>query len=55
MPIIINDVEVIAPPPSRQDQRQTAPSNLPPVGPTPRDIYWVNRQLIARQVRLHAC
>ncbi len=54
MSIIINEVEVIAPPPSRQDQRQTAPENLPTVGPTPRDIYWVNRQLTSRKLRLQA-
>ena len=54
MPIIINDVKVIAPPPSRQEQRHTDPANLPPTGPTPRDIYWVTRKLMERQLRSHA-
>lgn len=51
MPIIINEVEVIAPPPSREAIRNTEPVNLPPAGPTARDIYWVTRKLIERQLR----
>ena len=54
MPVIINEIEVIAPPPSRSEVKETAPANLPPTGPTPRDIYWVNRKLMARQMRVAA-
>jgi hypothetical protein len=54
MAIIINDIEVIAQPPSREELRNTEPVNLPPAGPTPRDIYWVTRKLIERQLRSHA-
>jgi hypothetical protein len=54
MPVIINEIEIIAPPPSRQEIRNSDPVNLPPPGPTPRDIYWVNRQMMSRQLRVHA-
>ncbi|MEM6253932.1 MAG: hypothetical protein AAF821_13515 [Cyanobacteria bacterium P01_D01_bin.156] len=54
MAIIINDVDVIAPSPSREDVRHAAPANVPPAGPTPRDIYWVTRKLMARQLRSQA-
>ncbi|MBM0740395.1 hypothetical protein JOY44_01975 [Phormidium sp. CLA17] len=51
MPIIINEIEVIAPPPSRAESRNTESVNLSPAGPTPRDIYWVTRKLMERQLR----
>lgn len=54
MPIIINEVEVIAPPPTREEIRNNAEVNLPPAGPTPRDLYWVTRKLMERQIRLQA-
>jgi hypothetical protein len=54
MPIIINEIEVIAPPPTREEVRNNEPVNLPPAGPTPRDLYWVTRKLIERQLRSHA-
>ncbi|HEY9818631.1 MAG TPA: hypothetical protein V6D20_22900 [Candidatus Obscuribacterales bacterium] len=54
MPIIINDMEVIAPPPSPGEVHSTEPVNLPPPGPTPRDLYWVTRKLMERQMRLYA-
>jgi hypothetical protein len=54
MPVIINEVEVISPPPSRAETVTTQPVNLPPAGPTPRDVYWVTRKLLERQARLHA-
>jgi len=54
MPIIINDIEVIAPPPNPTGQGKVEPVNRPPKGPTPQDIYWVNRKLLTRQLRVHA-
>lgn len=54
MPIIINEIEVIAAPPTREEVRTREPVNLPPAGPTPRDLYWVTRKLIERQLRSHA-
>ncbi len=54
MPIAINEVEVIAPPSDREGILNTAPDDLPPADLTPRDIYWVTRKLIERQMRLRA-
>ncbi len=54
MPVIINEIEVIAPPPSREQQRDTNVTNMKPPGPTPADIYWVTRRLIERRLRLAA-
>lgn len=54
MPVIINEVEVIAPPPTRQELRSAPPETIKPPGPTPRDIYWVTRKLLERRVRLQA-
>ncbi|MFQ6027667.1 MAG: hypothetical protein ACE5Q6_09265 [Dehalococcoidia bacterium] len=54
MPIIINEVEVIAPPPDREAVRDESPENIKAPGPTPHDIFWTMRRLIERQVRLQA-
>lgn len=54
MSVIINELEVIAPPPSREEVRETMPQNLPQAGPTPEDIYWVLRRLVERELRLQA-
>lgn len=54
MPVIINEVEVIAPPPGREELRHASPETTKPVGPTPRDIYWAVRKLLERRLRLEA-
>lgn len=54
MPVIINEVEVIAPPPSAAEGPRTTPENSRPPGPTPLDIYWTTRKIMERQARLHA-
>lgn len=53
MNIVINELEVVAPPPSPQ-QARTAPENRPPTGVTPRDLYWVTRKQVERQLRSQA-
>jgi len=54
MPVIINEVEVIAPPPPRDQLRNINAENIRPPGPTPADIYRVTRKLIERRMRLVA-
>ena len=54
MPVIINEVEVIAPPPPKEQQRDMNAANVKPPGPTPADIYRVTRKLIERRLRLQA-
>jgi len=54
MTIIVNEIEVIAPPPGREEIFNAVPGNLSPAGPTPRDIYWVKRKLIERHLRSQA-
>ncbi|HEX9371218.1 MAG TPA: hypothetical protein VF897_09435 [Roseiflexaceae bacterium] len=54
MPVIINDLEVIAPPEPPEKQHETKPQNQAPPGPTPDDLYQVLRRLIARQLRVEA-
>jgi hypothetical protein len=54
MPVIINEVEVIAPPPSATEGRPTSPEANQTPGPTPLDIYWTVRKVMERQMRLHA-
>ncbi|MEX1020444.1 MAG: hypothetical protein WDZ49_12345 [Litorilinea sp.] len=54
MPVIVNEVEVIAPPPTQSDQKEKSTENMKPPGPTPNDIYWVTRKLLERRVRLLA-
>jgi hypothetical protein len=56
MPIIINELEVIAaqPPERPQPQSRAERENTPPPGPTPEDIYWAMRQLVARRLRVQA-
>lgn len=54
MPVIINEVEVIAPPLPREQVRQTDPANLPAPGPTPHDVYLALRKLVERRLRLQA-
>ena len=53
MNVVINELEVVAPPPPTKEMR-TAPENRPPLGVTPRDLYWVTRKQIERQVRSQA-
>jgi hypothetical protein len=53
MNIVINELEVVAPPPGPQ-ANQTPPENRPPVGVTPRDLYWVTRKQVERQLRSQA-
>lgn len=54
MPVIINEVEVIAPPPRPETVQQRNPEQVPPAGPTPHDIYRVTRKLMERRLRLQA-
>jgi hypothetical protein len=53
MPVVINELEVIAepePPEPRREMRRPTP----PSGPTPEDVYWVMRRLALRRWRLQA-
>lgn len=54
MPVIINELEVIAPPPNRDDVKDESAQNIKPPGPTPEDIYWATRKLTERRLRLSA-
>ena len=56
MPVVINDLEVIAPPPRDPQQEAQEPrrKTRPQPGPTPEDIYLVMRRMALRQLRLHA-
>lgn len=54
MPIVINDLEVIAPAAPREPAQQPKPQNTPLPGPTPEDVYWVVRRAVARHLRLMA-
>lgn len=53
MNIVVNELEVVAPPPSPAENR-TKPENRPTPGVTPRDLYWVTRQQVERQLRSQA-
>ena len=55
MQVIVNELEVIAVPPSNGASTDGASgTGGNPPGPTPRDIYWVNRKLNERRLRLKA-
>ena len=54
MPIVINDLEVIAPPAPHEPAQQSKPQNTPQPGPTPEVSNWVMRRLVARHLRLRA-
>lgn len=54
MPVIINEVEVIAPPPAREQSQNPNPHNRPQTGPTAVDIQQVIRKFIERRLRLWA-
>lgn len=54
MNIVINELEVVAPPPSPA-QNRTPPENRPDPGVTPRDLYRVTRRQVERQLRSRAC
>jgi hypothetical protein len=54
MPIIINEVSVIAPPTPTETTPIAEEGNTKPPGPTPRDLYWTVRKLMERQIRLYA-
>jgi hypothetical protein len=54
MPIIINEIEVIAPPPAREQVQNPNAQNRPQLGPTPADIRRVIRRLVERRLRLWA-
>jgi hypothetical protein len=54
MPVIINEVEVIAPPPAREQSQNPNPQNRPQMGPTPADIQQVIRKFVERRLRLRA-
>ena len=54
MPIIINEVAVIAPPLHQEVATTGEVLNTKPPGPTPRDLYWTVRKLMERQIRLQA-
>jgi hypothetical protein len=54
MPIVINEVSVIAPPTPTETASRTEEVNAKPPGPTPRDLYWTVRKLTERQIRLYA-
>jgi len=55
MPVIINELDVIAPPQQPADQQpQTQAAPVKAAGPTPRDVYWVTRKLLERRLRLQA-
>ena len=52
MTVIINELEVIAPPPQERLAQERRAENTPPPGPTPEDIYRVVRQQLLRQLRI---
>jgi hypothetical protein len=54
MPVIINEVEVITPPPAREQAQNPNPQNRPQIGPTPADIARVIRKFAERRARLHS-
>ena len=55
MQVIVNEMEVIAePPPNGAGAEASSGTGGNPPGPTPRDIYWVNRKLVERRLRLKA-
>ena len=54
MPIIINELEVIAPPPAPEKIAQTAEQAHPQLGPRPTDIHRVTRKFMQRRYRLQA-
>ena len=54
MSVIINEVEVIASPPTGEAVSTANSANPQPSGPTPQDLYWAMRKLIERRVRLQA-
>ena len=54
MAVIINELEVIAPPPTPEKQEQTATQARPQIGPRPADIQRVIQKFIQRRYRLRA-
>jgi len=53
MPVIINELEVIAAPPPRE--AATAPGEpAVPAGPTPEDIQAIILRLVSRELRVYA-
>lgn len=54
MPVIINELEVIVPPPAREKAQNPSAQNRPQPGPTPADIQQVMRKFVERRQRLQA-
>ncbi len=54
MPIIINEFEVITPPPAPDKITKTSQQPRPQLGPRPADIHRVTRKFMQRKHRLQA-
>lgn len=52
--IVINETEVLAPPPTPAEARATPPERLPPTGLTPQDLRRAMRREALRRARLQA-
>lgn len=52
MPVIINELEVIAPPPRQDEVRDRPLETIEAPGPKPEDIQAVLRKFIERRLRL---
>ena len=54
MPVIINELEVIAAPAKPTNINTEGPNSVKPIGPSPQDVYWAMRKLSERRIRLEA-
>lgn len=52
--IVINETEVLAPPPTPAEAREKPPERQPPIGLTPQDLRRALRREALRRTRLRA-
>ena len=54
MPVIVNEIEVIAPPPKSGASQQEDPPQREKTNLTPHELYWIKRKISERRTRLAA-
>jgi hypothetical protein len=54
MPVIVNEIEVIAPPAQSEENQQEAPPQTEKTNLTPHELYWLKRKISERRTRLVA-
>ena len=54
MPVIVNEIEVNAPPPAAEEPQPETPLQSKTVSLTPQKLYGIKRKLLERRIRLVA-